>query len=94
MDDFTSLVYLKRAQPLNSLEVLSVEGTQASTVEVLIQVSVTLTKVDVVHYMATHQIGMGELSGVAGEAGRDGEEVVLRDGDEGVILGERKRKRV
>ena len=92
MDDFTSFVYLKGTQSLNSLEVLGVKGTQAGTVEVLIQDSVTLTKIDAVHDVATHQIGMGELSGVSSEAGRDGEDVVLGDWDEGVILGERKRK--
>ena len=94
MNNLTSLVYLEGTQPLNSLEVLGVEGSKTGTVEMLVQDTVTLTQIDVVDHVAAHEIGVRELSGVPGEAGGDGEDVVLRNGDERVILGKRKRKGV
>ena len=94
MNNLTSLVYLERTQSLNSLEVLGVEGSKTGAVEMLVQDTVTLTQIDVVDHVAAHEIGVRELSGVPGEAGGDGEDVVLRNGDERVILGKRKRKGV
>jgi hypothetical protein len=86
--------HLEGAQLLRVLELLHVQGSQTGVVKASGHDPERIAHEDLVHPMAGHQVGGGQLHIVPRVRGRDGEHVVLDIRQKMMGLEERQGKRV
>ena len=71
MNDFPGGVYLQWTELFDSFKVLLIERSQTSAVEMLVENPVSLTQVDVVDHVTTHEVGVCEFGRVSFKSGRE-----------------------